>query len=185
MSTPQIAVIENDNDFAMQDVIDSYDRADTRTGLIVLNVKAGTLCTNDPGFDVPGRFRWQVPALTARVVNRLMREIQPIAQRLVDADAVDDQAAVDAAEAEIASLCDYDRFHDSEKVHLADLDVLVVTHGDPEEFGITAETTDGEIEAIATREEDRCADASDLGGVFCPELRDYLVSLRHDQRMSA
>jgi hypothetical protein len=185
MNTPQIKVIENVDDFEMQDVVFSYGRPDTRSGEIVLNVKAGTLSTNDPGFDVPGRFRWQVPALTAGVVNQLMREIQPIAQRLVDADAVDDQAAVDAAEEEIASLCDYDRFHDSEQVHLADLDVLVVTHGDPEEFGITAETTDDEIEAIATRNEDRCAGANDLGGVFCPELRDYLVSLRHDQRMSA
>jgi hypothetical protein len=173
-----ITIIENVEDFEMQDVIFNYGRPDTRSAEIVLNVKAGTLRTNDPGFSVPGRFRWEVPALTADIVNQLMHEIQPIAHRLVDADAADDQDAVKAAEAEIERLCDEDRFSDAEKVHLADLDVVVLYHGEPDEFGITAGTTDDELEAIATRSEERTARGSELGGVFCPELRDYLTGLR-------
>jgi hypothetical protein len=109
-----------------------------------------------------------------------MHEIEPVAQRLVDADAADDQAAVDAAAAEIERLCDEDRFSDAEKVHLADLDVIVLYHGEPEEFGITAATTDQEIEVIATREEDRTAKGCGLGGCFCPELRGYLTDLRDE-----
>lgn len=108
--------------------------------------------------------RYTIPCLKADAANALLDKIAPLAQRIVDgyssewdgnnhvADLDDD---AQAAEAEIESLCDYD--YDVETVTVWQAEDWFAGVGGYDrqraEMGITAATTDEELDAMTKREE--------------------------------
>lgn len=113
---------------------------------------------------------WSIPALTADAANELLEEIEPLAQRVCDgyasrwdgsnhvADFSDD---AEAAIEEIAALCERSKADAAEgmgALKVWDADAWFGGIGraaaQARSLGITATTTDDELAAIETREEE-------------------------------
>lgn len=168
---------------------------------VELDCEAGTLTADysgEIGNGVPvavwhnRTLRWTIPCLTADAANALLDEVLPIAERIVagysrrwdghnhvgefDADA-------EAAREEMASLVDGREFGEGEKVEEWDAcDWYGPVGGrdaQRDAVGITAATTDEELDAIEARE-DNAAGARIITG-----LRRYLDGLRDEAREAA
>ncbi len=168
---------------------------------VELDCEAGTLTADyngEIGNGVPvavwhGRtLRWTIPCLTADAANALLDEVLPIAERIVagysrrwdghnhvgefDADA-------EAAREEMAALLDGREFGEGEKVEAWDAGDWFGAVGSRDaqrrELGITAATSDEELDAIETRE-DNAAGARIITG-----LRRHLDGLRDEAKADA
>lgn len=163
-----------------------YVELDARTG--ELGAESNPEIGNAYPFDVHHghRIRWSIPALKAPVANVLLEEIAPIADRIVAgyervwdgsnnvARYTDDARA---AEEEIGRLCEATRGDGGELVIWDASDwyaPLGTREQQARELGITASTTDAELEAIGEREE--ATAATEVDGV--EEIAEYLVKLR-------
>lgn len=140
--------------------------------------------------------RWDIPCLTADAANELLSAIAPLAERVcagfseawdghnmrgrLDGDAVQ-------AEDEIEALCAEDRFSEYDQVAVWEADDwfsgLGSLRAQTETLGITAETTDEDLEGIAKREEE--AAESGVHGMHVDVLSGvlkHLTYLRDDCR---
>lgn len=131
--------------------------------------------------------RWAIPALTESAAEGLLLDLIPLAQRVVDGyecrwDGSNHvgrltEDAREAAEA-IRDLCDRD-WSETEVVSAWDAHDWYAPCGSgaylARQIGITAETTDEELAALATKEED-AAEPARIEGVsrFLRDLRDLL-----------
>ena len=136
--------------------------------------------------------RWAIPCLTADAANALLDEVLPIAERIVagyscewdghnhvgrfDADA-------EAAREEMHDLISGRQFDEAALIEEWDASDWYAPTGrrdaQRQELGITAATTDEEMDAIETRE-DNAAGARIING-----LRRYLDGLRDEAREDA
>lgn len=139
------------------------------------------------------RRRYEIPLLTADAANRVMREIAPLAERIVadwteeprrpggDLQVVlgeDASAAEDELEEYLHRLREYPNPADLVEVY----DVNASTNGDEcDEYEITPDTTDERIREIAdeiTRE--IAANCTESGVAVTPGLEEYLAELRDE-----
>ncbi|MHA4818764.1 hypothetical protein ACXZ65_30955 [Streptomyces aculeolatus] len=185
-------------------------QSETQPAYIELDLRKGTLLAdynaeigNAIPFSVHHGFnrRYSIPVLTAAAANRVMREIAPLANRiLADWDAAwderrgnmvaelgDDAQAAEAGIQEHLGLSlgygdhgfESQGFDDDDVV--AEWDIDGATNGsEVEEYGITVDTTDerlGEIEADITRQLADCGPGS-VAVVY--GLDDHLKALRDD-----
>lgn len=131
--------------------------------------------------------RWGIPCLTAEAVNTLMRDIAPLAQRVLDGATVEwdgnNNVGVlieDAGEAEqeILNLLndpgDLDRVHEQEASDWW-------AEGDLPE-GLTAETTDDELTAIVEREERDVATSQSQAYTVLLNADKFLAARRQEMR---
>ncbi len=167
---------------------------DCRTG--ALSAEVDPEIGNARPFDVHygHRIRWTIPALKAAVANALLEEISPLAARIcegydtrwdghntvaeLDADAV-------AAEEQIEALCERAGGEGDEVVVWQADDwyaVLGTMAVQAEDLGVTSESTDEQLAAIAEREAAR-AEAEGVDEI--DGLRDYLDQLRESAREDA
>ncbi|MFC9816500.1 hypothetical protein ACFVJM_31070 [Streptomyces virginiae] len=135
--------------------------------------------------------RWSIPLLTQDAANRLLDELAPLAQRMLDGSEIvwngsnrvgrlvteDAEAAYDA----IAERCEGIEEHDGNP------DLLAVWSTDSigglwdaEEAGVTAGTTDEELDRIGERLTEEFRDGQGLEVVVIEGLDDYLRRLRDD-----
>lgn len=146
------------------------------------------------GSGTPGRVwhgytrRYDIPLLTADAVNRLMEKIAPLAEQMCDdwseeigrggrAEAVlgaDGRAAEDEL---VATLPGDEDVDPEDLVDVWDAAALFVGN-ETEEYGITAETSDEELEQIAEKMLDQVRSSSASGVVVAPGLTEYLRDLR-------
>ncbi|MFI5987405.1 hypothetical protein ACIBEA_41880 [Streptomyces sp. NPDC051555] len=145
------------------------------------------------GFD----HQWSIPPLTGRAANALLREVAPLAQRMLDdwttgLNATENVIAVlgedaAAADSEIAALIAGRYPEDAPDDQNADIvqewSLEAATNGDEvSEHGITAETTDerlAEIEASILENLSGCM-GLDHPTAVCPGLDTYLERLREE-----
>lgn len=134
--------------------------------------------------------RYDIPLLTAAAANRLMERVAPLAERMCNdwseeisrggrAEAV---LGADgrAAESELIAALPGD-----EDVDPADLvDVweasLMFVGNEVDEYGITADTTDQQLEQIAEQMLEQVRSSSASGVVVAPGLTEYLRDLRDE-----
>lgn len=135
--------------------------------------------------------RWAIPVLTESAAEGLLLDLIPLAQRIVDGYSCEwdgrnhvgrlTEDAQEAADA-ICDLCDRD-WSKREVLSVWDAhDWYAQCGGHRElarELGITAETTDAELDAVAEREEDSAAPARIEG------IERYLRDLREELRAEA
>lgn len=163
---------------------------------VQLDCEAETLCAEVDGMIGPGTpfriwhgraIRWAIPALTTEAAEALLEEILPLAQRVVEGyecrwDGSNhvgklDEDAQEAAEA-IRDLCDRD-WSEWEVLSVWDAHDWYGQCGSGAylagELGLTAETTDEELSALATKEE-AAAEPARIEGVerFMRDLREEL-----------
>jgi hypothetical protein len=134
--------------------------------------------------------RYDIPLLTADAANRLMERIVPLAERMCDdwseeigrggrAEAV---LGADgrAAEAElIATLPDENTVDPASTIDVWDAANLFIGN-EVDEYGITADTSDAELEQIAEQMLDEVRSSSASGVVVAPGLEEYLRDLRDE-----
>ena len=134
--------------------------------------------------------RWTIPALRANSVNALLAEIAPLAGRVVagytsewDGSyhvAVLNEDATDA-QSEIEALCDATRSDDEARLRVWSASDWFAAIGDriaqAVGIGITAATTDDELDTIADRETAAADDVDVLEGLR-PYLRDLRVEVQ-------
>lgn len=175
---------------------------------IELDLHRGTLLADynaETGTAVPAAVRhgferrYNIPVLTADAANRVMREIAPLAARvLADWDDVwdghnmvarlgDDARAAEAEIEEHLGLAGEDGrdgfagqgFDGSDMVAEWDLDGAV-NGSEAEDYGITAETTDERLDEIAAEITRELASTSESKVAVVHGLGDYLRSLRDE-----
>lgn len=131
---------------------------------------------------------WTIPCLTSDAANRLMAEVAPLCQRIIDGTEIEWGGAnnvgtqnADAAAA-IDEVTELIRSYD-------DVDHTISEYSGDEYYddgpdaarellGIDADTTDDELAEATTRQADEA-----LGNnVVIPDLRDYLTQLRDELR---
>lgn len=134
--------------------------------------------------------RYDIPLLTADAANRLMERVAPLAERMCDdwseeigrggrAEAV---LGADgrAAEGElIATLPDENTVDPADTVDVWEASLMFVGN-EAEEYGITADTSDEELEQIAEQMLDEIRSSSASGVVVAPGLEEYLRDLRDE-----
>ncbi|KNE83336.1 hypothetical protein AB0B04_19340 [Streptomyces xinghaiensis] len=178
-----------------------YDgQFEAQPAYIELDLREGTLLADYNGeignavpFSVYYGFerRYGIPVLTADAANRVMREIAPMAARiLADWEEVwDGQNMVArlgkdaiAAEDDIETLLgtgspEDQRFSDEDKV--SQWDIGGATNGcEVAEYGITADTSDERLDAIEREILADLASCDDSQVAVCHGLEDYLRGLR-------
>ena len=132
--------------------------------------------------------RYDIPLLTADAANRLMEKIAPLAERMCNdwrenigrGGRAEAALGADgrAAEAElIATLPDENTVDPADKIDAWDAANLFVGN-EAEEYGITANTTDQQLEQIATQMLDEVRHNSASGVIVAPGLTEYLRDLR-------
>ncbi|MCX5078758.1 hypothetical protein OHA84_37980 (plasmid) [Streptomyces sp. NBC_00513] len=137
--------------------------------------------------------RYTIPVLTGDAANRVMKEIAPLADRiLADWEEVwdgnntvvrlgeDAQAAEDEIETKLGLAHPYDQvFEENDLIGQWDVDAAL--NGlEAEEYGITADTSDERLDEIAA---EILGDLADCGGntvVVCAGLEAHLRTLRDD-----
>ncbi|MFE3557340.1 hypothetical protein ACFXKW_21095 [Streptomyces sp. NPDC059193] len=135
--------------------------------------------------------RWTIPVLTQDAANEFLTELVPMAQRVLDGSDVvwdgnnwvgrilteDAEAAFD----EITQRCEAIEDHDGNDDLLSVWSVDNIGHlWDADDAGITAQTTDEDIDEIETRLTKEFADGQDLTFVVIKGLGTYLRTLRDD-----
>lgn len=183
-----------------------YDgQSEPQPAYLQLDLKAGTLHADYDGeigatpFSVHYGFdrRWDIPLLTAKAANRTLREVAPLADRIL-ADWEEkwdgnNMVAVlgedaQAAEEEIEKLLGLPTgYGDDPNQGFPDSDLIGVwdiggaTNGcEVDEFGITADTTDARLEEIEQEILTGLAGCGDSPVAVCHGLDDYLKGLRDD-----
>ena len=173
-----------------------------QTTRMTLDVQTGDLwCDTDwatgstPADVIYGRhLRWEMPALTADAANRLMAEVAPLAQRILDGTGTEWHPGLlryvrihtpdsVAAQEQIAALTDPDQDWPVEDlVQVWDAaDWLRTDCTDlTAEFGIRADTTDKDVDGIAARILD---DAQAHGVIVIPDLDRFLLAQRDELRI--
>lgn len=169
---------------------------------LTLDLEDGSLtCRYNPeiGNAVPmsvfhRRTLWfSIPPFTAAAANGFMADVAPLAQRILDGaeivwDGNNDIGRLDddanAAYDEVAERCDPQNWPDDLTVSAWDADDWFATEGNEQvvtRLGLTADTTDDELGALAGQEE---ADAlsGDAGHVILRGVEDHLVDLRAELR---
>ena len=130
--------------------------------------------------------RYEIPCLLADPANKLLAELRPLAQRIVDGyetiwdgnnhvGSLDEDAQT--AEAELARCCTELMEQPNEADCIVEWDAEEWLSGCDvaAEYGITAQTTDKELDAIAKRIENE-ADAN----IMISDLPSYLRSVREE-----
>lgn len=134
--------------------------------------------------------RYDIPLLTADAANRLMERVAPLAERMCDdwseeigrggrAEAVlgaDGRAAEDEL---IATLPDENTVDPADLVDVWEASLMFVGN-EVDEYGITADTSDEELEQIAEQMLDEIRSSSASGVVVAPGLEEYLRDLRDE-----
>lgn len=134
--------------------------------------------------------RYDIPLLTADAANRLMERVAPLAERMCDdwseeigrggrAEAVlgaDGRAAEDEL---IATLPDENTVDPADLVDVWEASLMFVGN-EVDEYGITADTSDAELEQIAEKMLDEIRSSSASGVVVAPGLEEYLRDLRDE-----
>ncbi|MGI5451417.1 hypothetical protein ACQEVM_37795 [Streptomyces sp. CA-243310] len=135
--------------------------------------------------------RWSIPALNQEAADELLKELAPLAQRILDGSEVewdgnnhvgrllteDAHAAHDA----ITERCEGIKDDDSNPAVLSVWTMDTIGHAwDADEAGITAETTDAQLAEIETQLTEEFRDGQDLPHVVIVGLTDHLRSLRDD-----
>lgn len=178
------------------DAQDAYIELDLREGGTLLADYNSEIGNAVPGAVYHGfEIRYSIPALTGDAANRVMREILPLAERMV-ADWEEkwdgnNHVAVlgedaQAASEEIAEHLGCNEYgDDSQGFPGSDLvtvwDIGAATNGlEAEEYGITADTTDARLEEIERQILDDLAGVSESTVVVCHGLDDYLRGVRDD-----
>ena len=132
--------------------------------------------------------RYDIPLLTAAAANRLMERVAPLAERMCDdwreeigrggrAEAVlgaDGRAAEDEL---IATLPDENTVDPASTIDVWDAANLFIGN-EVDEYGITADTSDQQLEQIAEKMLDEVRHNSASGVVVAPGLEEYLRDLR-------
>ena len=134
--------------------------------------------------------RYDIPLLTADAVNRLMERVAPLAERMCNdwseeigrggrAEAVlgaDGRAAEDEL---IAALPGDEDVDPADLVDVWEASLMFVGN-EVDEYGITADTSDEELEQIAEQMLDEIRSSSASGVVVAPGLEEYLRDLRDE-----
>lgn len=181
-----------------------YDgQTEPQPAYIELDTQAGTLLATynaEIGNGIPFSAyhgldrRYSIPIITAEAANHIMREIAPLADRVIagteaEWDGSNTVAKLNddahAAEDEIEKIlgCGYPYsehpFTDEDLVAVWDVDGAV--NGDEvEEYGITADTTDERLDEIAAEITQNLADCGESGVAVVTGLDAYLAGLRQE-----
>ncbi|MFF1284328.1 helix-turn-helix domain-containing protein [Streptomyces sp. NPDC058299] len=139
--------------------------------------------------------RYGIPVLTAEAANRVLREIAPLAERILadweeewDGNNMvahlgeDAQAAEEEIEDKLGSNLsagDLGHFAPDDRVTEWDLDGAV-NGSEVDDYGITADTTDARLEEIEQQILSDLAACGEGSVVVCHGLDDYLKELRDD-----
>lgn len=141
--------------------------------------------------------RYGIPTLTADAANRVMREIEPLAQRIVDdwekewngnnmvaVLGEDAQAAESEIETHLGSLSEDSSqgFDPDDLVEVWDIDSATYG-GEADEYNITADTTDERLDEIEKEILDAlagCGNDATSGIVVCHGLAEYLRDVRQE-----
>ncbi len=134
--------------------------------------------------------RYDIPLLTAAAANRLMERVAPLAERMCNdwseeigrggrAEAV---LGADGRAAESELIAALPGNEDVDPADLVDVweASLMFVGNEAEEYGITANTTDQQLEQIATQMLDEVRHNSASGVVVAPGLTEYLRDLRDE-----
>ncbi len=177
---------------------------------IALNLETGHLwadhnpeigaASSRPESVVHGRtLWWDIPCLTAAAANRLLEELAPLAQQVLDIATIEWDGANrvgrlagdptrERPDVQIARLCQADQFDDRDTVEEYPADVWYA-HGDVSdrdaaaELGITADTSDQHLTAaVAAVEAEVRASADACGAVVPTGFVDYLCEIRTNLR---
>lgn len=194
-----VRIIETESEDAL------YHRYSSQTSpqdcYIELDLREGTLLADydsEVGNAVPsearnGFWRWYpIPALTGSAADELMKQIAPLADRiLADWEEVWDGnnhkarlgKDAQAAEEEIDALIGYDRHRDIDDTDPTDLvtvwDVDGACNGtEVEDYGITADTTDERLDEIEEDIRKSLAEVSDSPVVVLDGVAEYLRDKR-------
>lgn len=172
----------------------AYVEIDYSDGVILCSYNAEI--GNAIPFDVHHghRERWTIPALLPAAANELMADIAPLAERACAgyssewdghnhvAKFSDDAESARDAIGSLVERCNWDAADDDDTANVWDASdwyQCVSVDGIASDLGITAETTDAELDAIIDRE--RAAAAAD-GVHEITDLDDYLYSARDNVR---
>jgi hypothetical protein len=200
MTTQTNTATETESTITISEVGDLYLRYrgqhSPQPCYVQLDCEAETLCAEVDGSIGPGTpfrvwhgrtLRWSIPALTESAAEGLLLDLIPLAQRIVDGyecrwDGSNHvgrltEDAREAAEA-IRDLCDRN-WSEGEVLSVWDASDWYAQCGSGAylagELGLTAETTDAELDAIVEREEDQASPARIEGiEAFLRDLRDEL-----------
>ncbi len=137
--------------------------------------------------------RFPAPCMTANGMNRLMDEIAPLAERVLAGASIDwdgnnhvgklDEDAQDASD-EIEELCSETEPAPSETV--TEWDACEVYDAVKDELGVTADSTDAELEALAEElEEEDSIDEGTGGPMVLNGTLEFLQSIRDNLREEA
>ncbi|MFI8769553.1 hypothetical protein ACIGN6_32240 [Streptomyces sp. NPDC053792] len=135
--------------------------------------------------------RWSIPVLTQDAANRLLDDLAPLAQRVLDGSDVvwdgnnwvgrvvteDAEAAYDEITERCEGIEDHDGNEDLLSVWSTD---SIGDLWDAEEAGVTAQSTDEELDRIEERLTEEFRDGQGLAFVVIEGLDDYLKQLRDD-----
>lgn len=186
-----------------------YDgQHEPQPAVLVLDLADGELtCRYNPeiGNGVPEsvwhhRTLWiDIPRLTADAANALMAEVAPVAERVLAGATISWDghnhvgrltADAEAALEELTDRCRPDGFHWSsdDMVSVWDADDWFSAEGREqacERLGLTAESTDADLDRMAADEEHDARGGTDAGYVLLRGARQYLAMLREDLRDQA
>ncbi|MFI7524533.1 hypothetical protein [Nocardia salmonicida] len=178
-----------------------------QTCFLALDAESGELSADwngEVGNAVPasvyhGRtIRWRIPTLTAAAANRLLAEVTPLAQALLDdwpvvwngsnmVGAASTEAGQDLV-GEIGELCGGDHprelaWRNEDLVTEADAaDWCLSTAEAITSLGITTTTTDDELATIAKRLDAEAVEESDYGHTVLMGTLEYLTTCRDELR---
>jgi hypothetical protein len=196
MTTTAARIIETDSETAL------YRHYDGETSpqpcYIELDLREGTLLADynsEIGTGIPFSVyhgferRYGIPVLTGTAADELMRELAPLAERILadwesDFDGNNRVAVLgedaQAAEAELEELLRERETGPDELVAEWGIDGAV-NGAEAEEYDITADTTDERLAEIEDEILTGLAEISESGTAVCPELHGYLRQLRDEQ----
>jgi hypothetical protein len=174
---------------------DAYIQLDLETGIMSADYN-GEIGGGIPFSVFHGRTRrWTIPVLTADAANSVMEDWVPTAQRILDGAEIEwnghNHVAVltdDAREADeiLGRAMDAGELDDLPNVETLNADDWYSGVSRSEvisQAGITGETTDDELAAIVTAEEEEAASCGEGGNVSIPDgFDEYLRALRDDLR---
>lgn len=130
--------------------------------------------------------RWGIPCVTAESANQLMRDIAPLAQRVLDGATIEWDGnnnvgvlTVDAqaAEEELSSLLDHD-----DLTHIAEMEASEWWSEGSLPEDLTADTTDDELAEIVDREEQDATTMQSEVYTVLLDADDYLSARREEMR---
>lgn len=144
-----------------------------------------------------GHIIWvRIPCLTATAANKLLDDVSPYARRVLagssikwDGNNLVGRQTDDAEDAldEITALCDEVNFDQSDLVRwieASDQYINFSTREVVDQFGLTADTTDKQLAAMARKAEVELVNESESGYTVLLNAEPYLDELREDLRQA-